>query len=82
MNNFKVYWPGIIAIALAVSVVSCHNEQVIQEHNHNMRIEQMQEAEETFEELRERIHNIKLDKVVIPEELEIETNEEEAGFSK
>ena len=82
MNNFKVYWPGIIAIALAVSVVSCHNEQVIQEHNHNMHIEQMQEAEETFEELRERIHNIKLDKVVIPEELEIETNEEEAGFSK
>lgn len=82
MKNFKVYWPGVIAIALAASIVSCHNEQMVEEYNHHMQVERMQEAEETFEELREKIHNIKLDKVVIPEGLDVETNEEEAGFSK
>ncbi len=79
MKNFKVYWPGIIAIALAVGMVSCHNEQLIKEHDREMRIEQMREYQETFEELRENINNIQLDEIVVPEDLELE---EEAGFSK
>lgn len=32
MRKFKIYWPGIVAVTLAVTLVSCHNDKVKKEY--------------------------------------------------
>ena len=84
MKNLKVNWTALLAIAVAVSVVSCANEHFDQQKKEIYRNNFIQ-SEQKFEEIRENFDNVELEKIVIPEGLDIENtniNAEEAGYSK
>ena len=42
MKNLKIYLPQILAIATAVTLVSCHNDRMIEEHKEEVRRRQIE----------------------------------------
>lgn len=86
IKDLKVCWPSLLAAAIAVSLVSCHNEKMAEQHQQEMVINNRITFEETFVKsdfLKLQEHE--LEEIIIPDGLELEdteTYEEEAGFSK
>ncbi len=77
MKKLKVNWPLVVAVAVAVSLVSCHNTKVAEQHEENLIQINKVKFEETFNRADFTLPEVELEEIIIPEELE-----EEAGFSK
>ncbi len=59
MKNLKVVWPTVIAIALAVGITSCHNNQLVENYEKRQFSESLPKFEDTFEPSKYRIEEIK-----------------------
>ena len=94
ISNLKPSWAGILAIAVACSVISYHNNKLAEETKKDQYIHQINipTFEEVFEPAVKSFDELEtqLNEVIIPEGLhldQIESEEaeemtEEAGFSK
>lgn len=76
MKKIQINWPVIMAIALGVSLVSCNNEKMQEEHRKQQAWENLTTIEESFERTKEHLfEGYEIDEVIRPEE-------SENGFSK
>lgn len=78
MKKFKVNWPAIIAIVLAMSAISYHNEKKQEENRIYQAADNLTKIEQTLEEAKHHIEEVEIDKIIYPEEWQTE----EKGFSK
>lgn len=77
VNDLKVSWPAFLAIAVAISLVSYHNDKVREENEKRIIENNIVTFEETFKKSNFVIEEVELEELIKPEE-----TEKEAGFSK
>ena len=68
MKNLKVAWPTLLAIALAVSITSCHNNKLVEDYEKSKLTQSVPTFEQVFTPTEEEIPQIEV--------------EEPKGFSK
>ncbi|MBR3211074.1 MAG: hypothetical protein IKF71_03960 [Bacilli bacterium] len=77
VKNLKVCWVPILAMALTVSIVSCHNEKVAEKKTQEIYRSNFSSFEDSFEKSRFLLEHYELEDVIDSDET---TNE--AGFSR
>ena len=86
IKDLKVCWPSLLAAAIAVTLVSCHNEKMAEQNQKAMEINNRITFEETFvkSDFLE-LQDHELEEIIIPDGLDLEdteTYEDGVGFSK
>ena len=81
--NLETLLP-LLAAAVAISIISSVNEHQAKKTEEQIWQNNLVTFEETFVKADRTIEDVELEKIIIPEGLEIEENtqEEEVGFSK
>ena len=86
VNNLKVCWPTLLAVAIAVTLISCHEEHMANQYEKEVQIQTDIEFDEIFSKSDFlKLQDHELNEVIIPDGLDIDqtqTYETEVGFSK
>ncbi len=81
VKNLKVCWAPLLAIAIAATVASCHNEKISEKAKQEIAQSTFASFEDSFQKSRFLLENFDFDNMTDSVESEIESTEE-AGFSK